>query len=275
MNISDAGAPDRGLAPTILPLKQSDGPGNVFFLPDVGGNVFYAKKIVSQLVSGCGVYAMRLDSELLENLPGCTIQGLAHRFAADLNASVFTGPLHLIGHSFAGFLAFETARRVVELGAYVGSITLLDCAVPDRFRSGWYYQTAGDLYQIKNWLRDLLKKTAFADSNDDPSMLLSEPGFIRMDLTKHPEPYRYIIRHLYRAMVDYEPGLYSGNLTLFQATDQLLFGVPKDFGWGTYTKGRVDVIRITGDHLEMVRDDRATKEVAKSLDRILAAASCA
>ena len=269
MNTSDIRQSNGGLAPTIIPLKNDKGPSNIFFLPDIGGNVLYARNIVSQLTSECGVYTMRLDSELLENLPGCTIQGLARRFATDLTASVFPGPVHFIGHSFAGYLAFETARHAVELGMHVGSVILLDCAVPHRFRSGWYHQTAEHLYRVKSWLREMLKKAASGAFNDDANMILSEPGFVRMDLSNHPEPYRHIIRHLYKALVDYEPGIYSDNLTLFQATDQFLFGVPKDFGWGTYTNGHVDIIQIACDHLEIVRDDHAAKEVARSLNRIL------
>ena len=276
MNTPNAGKRNQDLLPTIFPLRPAGGEGSVFFLPDLGGNTFYAKNLVFQLEPGRGAYGMRLDSELLENLPGCTLQGLAQRFAADLHASAFAEPFHLVGHSFAGILAFETARHLVMLGAEVGTLALLDCGLPSRFYSGWYYRAVGAVVEavreFKIRQHDLLKKAVFGHPADDPSVILSVPGFVRMDLTKHPESYRHIIRHLYRAMVDYEPGPYAGHLTLFRSMNRGFAAAPADLGWGPYARGCVDVIRITGDHLDMVRDDRAAMAVAERLDRILSAA---
>ena len=59
------GKPDHGLPPTIFPLRRAEGQTSVFFLPDVGGNVLYARKIVPHLEPGLDVYGIRLDHEQL------------------------------------------------------------------------------------------------------------------------------------------------------------------------------------------------------------------
>ena len=264
------GKPDHSLPPTIFPLRRAEEQASVFFLPDVGGNVFYARKIVPHLEPGLGVYGVRLAHEQLENLSGCTLQELGRQFAADLRASGLPEPFHLVGHSFAGFLAFETARHLAALDAPVGVLALLDSILPSRYDSAWYRRVIAALRSFMSQQRYLLRTTVFESSHGDPSMILHVPGFIRMDLTKHPESYRYIIRHLYRAMVEYEPGPYNGHLTLFRTMDsRLLAGVPSHLGWASYAKGRLDVIRLVGDHLDLVRDAHAAAQVAERLNQIL------
>ena len=102
-------------------------------------------------------------------------------------------------------------------------------------------------------------------------MVLAVPGFGSVDLTQVPESRHHILRHLFRAGVEYEPGPYSGQLTLFRSTGQhrRFTGVPAELGWGPYAKGGVNVIRFAGDHYDITRNDHTTARVAEILDRIV------
>jgi amino acid adenylation domain-containing protein len=66
------------------------------------------------------------------------VEGDAAAAAAAIGRAVREGPVHLLGWSYGGLVAFETARRLRESGRDVGALVLLDVPAPGarRERSG-------------------------------------------------------------------------------------------------------------------------------------------
>ena len=118
----------------IFPLQKGCPTTSLFFLPDVGGSVFYSRKLTEALGKEPSLYGFRLDPEFDWSQPERTFIKLAEQFADNLINSDIPEPYHLIGHSFAGLLAFETARQLKIKGGNVGLVALLDTPVPEHMR---------------------------------------------------------------------------------------------------------------------------------------------
>jgi arthrofactin-type cyclic lipopeptide synthetase C len=63
--------------------------------------------------------------------PHTTVQAAAEHYLRALPETSPAGPLHLLGHSFGGWVAFEMALRLHAAGRPVASLTILDSEAPD------------------------------------------------------------------------------------------------------------------------------------------------
>ena len=104
----------------------------VFCMPGAGDNVVSFLPLANELGPMWTVYGLQprgLDGEMA---PYTDVQTAAEAYlrgidAARLDAST---PLHLIGHSFGGWVAFETALRLHAHGRSIASLTILDSDAP-------------------------------------------------------------------------------------------------------------------------------------------------
>ncbi|MET9979815.1 alpha/beta fold hydrolase [Streptomyces microflavus] len=62
--------------------------------------------------------------------PVSSVPELAARYTAALREAVPAGPVHLLGWSLGGLIAFDMARRMAEAGAEVGRVILVDASPP-------------------------------------------------------------------------------------------------------------------------------------------------
>jgi thioesterase domain-containing protein len=71
----------------------------------------------------------------------------------------------------------------------------------------------------------------------------------------------------FAAVKDYQPQIYSGDLTLFLATDLTADYDSKD-GWRELVKGRIDTHEIPGNHLNIIKDP-GVRVLAEKLRTVL------
>jgi thioesterase domain-containing protein len=239
----------------IYVLKHGGSKEPLFVLPDLGGNSLYTKKILPRLVEGRPVLAFRLKSA---SLPAETVETIAEKIAMMIAKEYPRQRHHLLGHSFAGFLAYETAKALERLGANVGRVFLLDTPVPRH-----------DVTHLPSWLAHWTR-LAFRRLNSPASSegYLFKPGYIAIDLNRHPAAYREIIRSLYSAMTRYTPKPFCGSIVLFRSTSNGI-GAGRTLGWSRLVRGDIEVIDIGGTHLDMVRDDERANFVAQKIETLL------
>jgi arthrofactin-type cyclic lipopeptide synthetase C len=65
-------------------------------------------------------------------VPHTSVEVAASRYLEAVENLLARGTIHLIGHSFGGVVAFEMARRLLERGCPVASLTLIDSSLPSR-----------------------------------------------------------------------------------------------------------------------------------------------
>ncbi len=237
------------LPPTLIGLSARGGGPSVVFCPDVGGNVIYARQLVRALGAGPSSYGLRLAPEMIETLDALTLQSAARRFAADLMAADLPRPLHVVGFSFAGYMAAETAQQLSLLGQPPDRLWILDL-------------TARRELSLRSLLSVL--RSRFAANR---GQVLHRQGFIRIDLAGHPEGYRRILTRLYTLFSRYRPGRWAGRATVVVARDGAGRKAAPDLGWGRYI-AEVDCVAVPGDHLGMMHDaGHVTALAARFLDQ--------
>ncbi len=248
-------------------------PSSVFML-DLGGGVFYSKNIIKNMFKVNNFYGTKLNFDIIDSNTQVSIKNLSNKLAADIANSSLGRPIHLIGHSFSGFLAFEVACNLVSRGDTVGLVALLNTELPPCFDSHLPRSGLRRILNIARWARYTdnyarLGTGRPAQTAAGSNLVLHEAGFVRMELANYPAKQRPIVEMLYRAMVEYEPSSYPGRVSVFRANDRAMFDcTPHDLGWGRYASD-VRVHMVPGDHLEMVRDRRATAEVARILQTLI------
>ena len=112
---------------TIQTGKAGHAP--VVCVPGAGDSATNFIALASEL-KGWHVYGLQpqgLDGVLP---PHTTVQAAAQTWLNMLEAERVTAPVHLVGHSFGGWVAFEMALRLQAQGRPVASLTLIDSEVP-------------------------------------------------------------------------------------------------------------------------------------------------
>ena len=236
---------------TLMRMNSAETGGSLVFLPDFGGHVIYAQPIQKVLSSEYSCFGARLAPDMVAVLDDLGLTEIAARFAADIHQSDIPRPVHICGFSFAGLLAFETARHFSALEPWAGELFILDTRIRPRtvgarfLRNPMEEMLYAARYTARNW-RTLLP------GMEDP-LILHRYGQIRMDLGNHAEAHRAIIRQLYAKMAEYTPLPWTGSATVFRAEDIQWGYRLDDLGWGRVIEGPVTLIDVPGDHLSMLR----------------------
>jgi amino acid adenylation domain-containing protein len=115
---------------TILQTGQRD-TEPLFCVPGAGASVSSFIELVSKLNQRQRVHGFEsrgLDGTLV---PYSTVSTAAESYLRALQDVYPEGPVHLLGHSFGGWVAFEMANRLIERGRDVACLTILDSEAPD------------------------------------------------------------------------------------------------------------------------------------------------
>lgn len=238
---------------SLVQMSSADLNSNLIFFPDYGGNTLYARGIVQNLGEKHSTYGLRLPDDIMGCLHEMSIEDVALRLADNILAARLSGSVYFLGFSFAGLLAYETARQMAKQGNGPTMLWLLDTAAPrklntqDVLRHPLYHVVDLARFVKHNW-----RRVALGQKNP---LLLSAYKFGKIDLSKHPEAYRYIIKSLYTAMISYDPEISEVPTTLLRAKDRSgSYVLGQDLRWGKVAKGPFRVVSVPGDHQSMLRD---------------------
>ncbi|HET7460752.1 MAG TPA: amino acid adenylation domain-containing protein, partial [Longimicrobium sp.] len=114
----------QGGKPGVAPL---------FCVPGAGTSVTSFIGLLGALDPSWPVYGLQPRGLDGRTVPHSTVQAAAENYLRAVRQACPEGPLHLLGHSFGGWVAFEMALRLREAGRPVGSLTILDSEVPDEY----------------------------------------------------------------------------------------------------------------------------------------------
>jgi arthrofactin-type cyclic lipopeptide synthetase C len=107
------------------------GAAPLFCVPGAGSGVTSFVDLMSALGPSVPVHGLQPRGLDGEAPPHATVQAAAEHYLRALREAFPTGPVHLLGHSFGGWVALEMALRLHEAGRPVASLTILDSEVPD------------------------------------------------------------------------------------------------------------------------------------------------
>ncbi len=254
---------------TLLCIRKGEPNVCVIFAPDIGGGVIYSRKILSQIDDSISAHGFRLTPDLVQSLPQLSIQDIAKRFATDLRASALPEPYHLVGHSFAGLLAYEIACHLHELGSEVGVVALLDTAAPTQFYTGYWFRFVASARRLRDKLHRFVLTSRLFQSPEKAATIKLYPGFILLDLSKHTASHVFIIENLYDSLVRYKPSRSDFRISIFAS--QTLWRrslYPKYLGWEVFSTNK-ELIGLNFGHNDFVGSDIAAQQVAAHLQSLV------
>jgi thioesterase domain-containing protein len=261
-------AADVATVGAVFTLRSGGALPPIHVFPDIGGNHLYARQAALSFDPARPVLGLRLPGLTPQALSAIGIEALAERFADALEAARPGAPHHLLGHSFAALLAFETACALQRRGARAGVVALIDAPPPPgAVRRAWLGLQGA---VRRAWRTRRLRAAPCAQR-------LAEPGFAAFDLASFAPAYRAIISGLYGAMIRYRPRRHPVRVLVVRAGDgrfgRLAGGLAgglacerRDLGWSRFAAGGVTVVDVPGDHLSVVRDPRFARQVARAIE---------
>ncbi|MDC9597253.1 amino acid adenylation domain-containing protein [Xenorhabdus anantnagensis] len=270
----------------VVPMRTTGHKQPLFFVHPMGGNVLSYLRLVKHFPEDQPFYALQAHGVDAGSMPLTSVQEQAANYLEALRQIQPHGPYSIGGWSYGGFVVFEMARQLKERGEEVADLFVLDTVVLNTESQGKANEEA-----ILRWFFwELLWLNEGATL---PEQIVPE------HITSLQERFEYITEHAiatgaipqgssravvqrlfdvykanWKAAADYAAYKADINMTLLHATRPLPevlrsmhdavrseYRDPKN-GWGHKTTGRINVIDVPGDHLEIM-EEPYVEEVAK------------
>jgi thioesterase domain-containing protein/acyl carrier protein len=265
--------PDLGPT-TLVPLAIGGSAAPLFCIHPAGGTVFCYRELADAFAGGrpvFGVQARGLDGA---QPPHTTATEMASDYAHAIVSAHPTGPIHLVGWSLGGNIAFEVARCLRDLGRDVGLLALLDAGLI----SAETELTEEDFLPLIAALFPGQKAESLeAIRQKSPEQQLayfieqaSIAGIIPEE-TAEVGPHIFdVFQANIKAVHEHPTESYDGPLLLIRPADQAktgeLFNDPA-LGWGKLVR-EVRVETVSGDHAHMLQQP-AVAQIAAILRNAL------
>ncbi|MDW6002522.1 non-ribosomal peptide synthetase [Vibrio mangrovi] len=116
----------------IVTLQEGYGNGpTVLCIPGAGDNVCAFLGLVQSLEANWTVLGFQPRGLKGGDIPHTTVEAAASFYLKALEARACVGPIHIVGHSFGGWVALELAALLEAEGIKVASLTVADSEAPD------------------------------------------------------------------------------------------------------------------------------------------------
>ena len=229
---------DKGVEGRWSPLMpiQTGKPSRVpiFCVPGAGGSVTALTGLANVLDSGIPVYGLQPRGLDGDAVPHSTVPAAARCYLKAIQEAYPKGPLHLLGHSFGGWVVFEMAQQLIAIGRNVASITLVDTEVPDEigcaireYSEADVFMKLVEIYQQSAACPIPIDAENLTGLNANARLMLLHESLVRVGLMPRqtePEVLRGTLRTFATALrTHYRPNaVYDGPLRLVLVRDPAL-----------------------------------------------------
>ena len=114
---------------SIQPGRQGRTP--IFCVPGAGNSVTDFNAWARAVGQEWPVHGLQPRGVSTDLVPHSTVQAAARQYLDAINKAHPQGPLHLVGHSFGGWIVFELACLLGARGRAIASLTVIDGDAPD------------------------------------------------------------------------------------------------------------------------------------------------
>jgi amino acid adenylation domain-containing protein len=278
-----------GRHPNLVPIRTEGASVPLFLVHPIGGGVQYAFDLARQLDADQPVFGLAATGLGEGETPLDTIAGLASTYVDAIRQAQPKGPYQLAGWSLGGTIAYEMALRLTQAGEDVCFVGLIDTGSPAmRRRVLAEHPVRSDACRgLLSWLLDL------PGAVDDPRR---HPAFAELmalaaqdDLTGMIALCRreaLLPEHLDDGQVRRTVALYEATARAADSYRAPVAGLPVTFfsaargegedvslGWRDLLGPTLDIVRIGGSHLSIVRPpllDRLAREIAGRIGNLSA-----
>jgi amino acid adenylation domain-containing protein len=229
-----------------MALRRSPGARHaVAFLPTAVGLGSRYRKLAHRLAAGADYLTCSLPGLLPEEKPLDTLETMATVCRQQLVAGTHYDEWSLIGWSFGGFLAYETALQMAAAGLQVRQLILIDAYIP--------VETERAVREDDRALVDSFSKTVAGSD---------------LDSQHHWNAIFSLFKTSMMAMLNYQPRLYPGSTTEILAAQTAEAKNRDPQGYRTVPGVPTRSIVLPGDHDSIVADS-SSGPLAGAIDAAL------
>jgi amino acid adenylation domain-containing protein len=221
--------------------------------------------------------------------PFTQIEAMAAHYTEEIRNLQPEGPYFLGGYCFGGTVAFEVARQLQVHGHQVGLLAIIDNTAPNFSYDQISWQPGTVIKFFRNlpyWLSHFLhlspdqmlarlrrKAKQKAKNIFDPPTVehswVDIEEIIDDDLSQIPKEHHKLLMAHYLALINYQPQVYPGRITLFRTRRESLLGpFDSEMGWGRLATEGVEIKEISGFHAALLQQPHV-QSLAKQLRRCL------
>jgi amino acid adenylation domain-containing protein len=228
----------------IVPIQPRGDRPSFFCVHGLGGAVLRFQELARLMAPDQPFYGIQPqgingDAPILG-----TVELMAARYVGELRKFQPEGPYYIGGYSFGGVVAFEMARQLQAAGQEIGLLALLD-TYPGKAKSK----------------ADLLGTLLGLPAEQQIAYVTRKLRKYRRGLRRRwdrlflPKALKQIHQSLAHAESIYRPGMYSGSLTWFRASEKALRGLDNpNSDWSNWVAGGVEICEIDGDHGAIMKE---------------------
>lgn len=261
------------LPPHLIPIQPDGHEPPLFLIHGGDGGVMFYRAAVSLLDPDQPVYAVeaRMLTDASLTSPGDSIGDVANRYLELVRKIQPSGPFRLGGYSFGGVVAYEMAHRLRTQGEDVDHLFLFDTDNPavspqyfsrlGRIAARWRIDRAAGLNHAR-CLASLVRR--FGSGLHERRQRQRELAAVKTaratgrranDMVRPLE-----VREVNMALMDgYVPPPTDHGMTLFRCRDlNDKFEHSPALGWEGVVRGHLEVIPVTGTHLELFQEPHVT-----------------
>jgi acyl transferase domain-containing protein/thioesterase domain-containing protein/acyl carrier protein len=274
----------------LTPLRSSGSKPPLFCVHGVGGEVLSYSGLATRLDPERPFIAFRAPGHDGLQEPLRDIESQARLYVQEMRTYQREGPYYLAGYSHGGRVAFEMAQQLVAAGQTIAFLGILDTWPTEAWSADLKW--AGRwLMNFPRWLADDLRSTSAAANMNRLKRggrliarqvkAIAAPFGARahgpvitdhMDVAGLPDAIRRTYEANFEAFLKYSPKPYPGHLVVFCATAQPLAApLEPDHGWSRFAQGGVTVVRVRGNHLNLIETPQVV-ELAAAMEQALSAA---
>ncbi|MGQ0541539.1 MAG: thioesterase domain-containing protein, partial [Blastocatellia bacterium] len=257
-----------------------------------GGNVLFYKDLAKHLGEDQPFYGIQARRVGGRQVGHATVEEMAEFYIREMKEIQPEGPYYLGGSSFGGYAAFEMARQLTAKGHKIGMLAMFDTSTPEykKLMPGTstfqvhFHELLGRLKLHQDSLTELSGK-------EKAKYLLQKLNKVRIKYRRTiankykkyvrrfyanvkgtseiPKKYIQIEDQIYRASKKFNPGKFSGDMTIFRAETQP-FGVYPDraLGWGPLVEGSIEILDIPGHHTSIMAEPYVKVLAEKLMDQL-------
>ncbi len=242
----------------------------LYFIPGIGGEVLVLRELAAHLGRTRPLYGLEGVAFVEPGRPIKTVEQAAEEYGSIIRANQPQGPYILVGYSFGGHLALETARRLKDLGADEPLVVLIDTfpPVPPR-NTTWLrrlqiqfeiFRRLRGLPALLGYLRERWRRIYLRMARHQPVMATAK---ILASQIQSPITASQV------ALAVYHPKPYLGRVVLFKASQREWYvdWDPMD-GWKDIITGPLEQRTLSGNHDSLIHDPHAA-ELARQLLEVL------
>ncbi len=242
----------------------------LFLIHAAGGNVLEYYDLARLLGPDHPVYGLQAKGLDGREEPHTSIKAMAAAYLKEMREVQPEGPYLLGGRSSGGTVAFEMACMLAAEGQQVALLALLDTYPAGYFKllpgSGSLGQRARRYgrklnshamnlreLSLAKQLTYLFGKLKYAPEKTRHKLYRRAYKIYQQFGRPLPAALKNIEEINFAAVKDYVPGTFTGDATLFLATDLTADYDLRD-GWRELVAGRIEAHEITGDHINIIKE---------------------